>query len=63
MQLQNLGWRGPYRDGELAGTVGESRRLEAIKITISDDDEDEDDVEESNEKESRDTEETEEMDM
>ena len=32
VHVQGKGWLPPVRDGELAGTVGESRRVEAIRI-------------------------------
>lgn len=32
--VQTYGWQVPYTDGGLAGTVGESKRLEAIKIKL-----------------------------
>lgn len=34
--VQTYGWMGAVKDGEIAGTVGESKRLEAIKITPPD---------------------------
>lgn len=30
--IQNIGWQGVKRDGQVAGTVGESKRLEALRI-------------------------------
>lgn len=30
--VQNIGWQGVKRDGQIAGTVGESKRLEALRI-------------------------------
>ena len=30
--VQNIGWQGVKRDGPIAGTVGESKRLEALRI-------------------------------
>ena len=34
--IQSIGWQGVVRNGELAGTVGDSKRLEAIKINLED---------------------------
>ena len=33
--VQNKGWIGPFTNGQIAGTVGQSLRLEAVKITAS----------------------------
>ena len=33
VHVQNLGWLDPVHDGQVAGTVGESLRVEALKIT------------------------------
>ena len=33
VHAQSLGWLAPVRDGQVAGTVGYSKRLEAIKMT------------------------------
>lgn len=30
--IQNVGWQGVRKDGQMAGTVGESKRLEALRI-------------------------------
>lgn len=32
--IQDYGWQGSKYDGEISGTTGESKRLEAIKINI-----------------------------
>ncbi len=32
--IQDYGWQGSKYDGEISGTIGESKRLEAIKINI-----------------------------
>ena len=34
--VQSIGWQDPVSDGELAGTTGEAKRIEAIKISLSD---------------------------
>jgi uncharacterized protein YjdB len=34
--VQQYGWLAPVQDGALSGTVGEAKRLEAIKIQLSD---------------------------
>ena len=34
VHIQNVGWSGWYIDGETAGTVGQSKRIEAIRIRI-----------------------------
>jgi uncharacterized protein YjdB len=31
--IGNVGWKGPFTSGQVAGTVGQSLRLEAVKIT------------------------------
>jgi uncharacterized protein YjdB len=33
-QVQDIGWQDPVADGATSGTVGESKRLEAIKISL-----------------------------
>lgn len=33
--VEGLGWMAPVNDGEIVGTVGESRRLEALKINFN----------------------------
>ena len=33
--LQRLGWRGTVRDGVVAGTAGQARRLEALQLSVS----------------------------
>ena len=35
--VQNTGWTGGARDGELAGTTGQSRRLEAVRVSLTGD--------------------------
>jgi uncharacterized protein YjdB len=32
--VQNIGWQNWVKDGEVAGTTGQSKRMEAIKIRI-----------------------------
>lgn len=32
--IQSVGWQGEKKDGELSGTEGEAKRLEAIKVSI-----------------------------
>jgi len=32
VSVQDIGWMPPVKEGEIAGTVGESRRLEALQI-------------------------------
>ena len=34
--VQDLGWQKQVKDGEIAGTEGKSKRLEAIKISLQD---------------------------
>ena len=34
--IQDIGWQNQVKDGEMAGTEGQSKRLEAIKITLKD---------------------------
>ena len=34
-QVQSIGWQGLVNDGALSGTVGKSKRLEAIKINLT----------------------------
>ena len=34
--IQDIGWQNQVKDGEIAGTEGQSKRLEAIKITLKD---------------------------
>ena len=34
--VQNIGWMGPFYDGQVAGTVGQSLRVEAVMIEVSD---------------------------
>lgn len=34
--IQNIGWQGVKRDGQTAGTVGESKRLEALTVRLTD---------------------------
>lgn len=33
-QIQDIGWQDPVSDGALSGTVGQAKRLEAIKINV-----------------------------
>ena len=33
--VQNIGWQGWQCDGDVAGTVGQSLRMEAIEITVT----------------------------
>lgn len=35
VHLENIGWQGVRCDGQVAGTTGQSRRMEAISITVS----------------------------
>ena len=37
VHVQNTGWTGRARDGELAGTTGQSRRLEAVRVSLTGD--------------------------
>ena len=37
VHVQNTGWTGRARDGELAGTTGQSRRLEAVRGSLTGD--------------------------
>ena len=37
VHVQNTGWTGGARDGELAGTTGQSRRLEAVRVSLTGD--------------------------
>lgn len=32
--LEGMGWQGPYTDGQIAGTIGQSRRVEAVQIQV-----------------------------
>ncbi|WP_253701219.1 N-acetylmuramoyl-L-alanine amidase [Bacillus sp. FJAT-29814] len=32
--VQELGWQGPRRDGQTAGTIGQSRRIEALTVRL-----------------------------
>ena len=34
--IQDIGWQNQVKDGEIAGTEGQAKRLEAIKITLKD---------------------------
>lgn len=34
--IQDIGWQNQVKDGEMAGTEGQAKRLEAIKITLKD---------------------------
>ena len=34
--IQDIGWQNHVKDGEMAGTEGQAKRLEAIKITLKD---------------------------
>ena len=34
--IQDIGWQNQIKDGEIAGTEGQAKRLEAIKITLKD---------------------------
>ena len=34
--IQDIGWQNQVKDGEMAGTEGQSKRLESIKITLKD---------------------------
>ena len=34
--IQDIGWQNQDKDGEMAGTEGQAKRLEAIKITLKD---------------------------
>ena len=34
--MQNIGWQGVVKNGEIAGTSGKNLQLEAIKINLSD---------------------------
>ena len=34
--IQDIGWQNQIKDGEMAGTEGQAKRLEAIKITLKD---------------------------
>jgi len=34
--VQNVGWTGPYKNGDVVGTTGRSLRLEAIDVRITD---------------------------
>ena len=34
--IQDIGWQNQVKDGKMAGTEGQSKRLEAIKITLKD---------------------------
>ena len=34
--IQDFGWQGEVRDGELSGSVGQAKRLEAIEINLGD---------------------------
>ena len=34
--IQDIGWQNQFKDGEMAGTEGQAKRLEAIKITLKD---------------------------
>ena len=34
--IQDIGWQNQVKDGEMAGTEGQAKRLEAIKITLTD---------------------------
>lgn len=34
--IQDIGWQNQAKDGEMAGTEGQAKRLEAIKITLKD---------------------------
>ena len=34
--VQNIGWQGVVKNGEIAGTSGKNLQLEAIKINLSD---------------------------
>ena len=33
--MQDIGWTSTSNDGQLSGTVGKSKRIEAIKISVS----------------------------
>ena len=35
VHLQTKGWEDGFADGQVAGTVGESRRLEAVRIRLN----------------------------
>ena len=37
VHVQNTGWTGRAQDGELAGTTGQSRRLEAVRVSLTGD--------------------------
>jgi uncharacterized protein YjdB len=37
VHIQGLGWQAPNKDGEIAGTTGQGRAIEAIKINITKD--------------------------
>lgn len=37
VHVQNVGWMDPVQDGEFAGTEGKSQQIEAIKISLVDD--------------------------
>ena len=37
VHVQNTGWTGGARDGKLAGTTGQSRRLEAVRVSLTGD--------------------------
>ncbi|MDO4557114.1 MAG: hypothetical protein Q4B70_18545 [Lachnospiraceae bacterium] len=32
--VQDVGWQGTYKDGQIAGTTGKSKRMEALKINL-----------------------------
>lgn len=32
--VQDIGWQGVRKDGEMAGTTGQSKRIEAVKIWV-----------------------------
>nr|WP_324187149.1 hypothetical protein [Lactococcus cremoris] len=34
-QIQNIGWQAPVSNGQISGTVGQSLRLEALKINLT----------------------------
>ena len=34
VHVQNIGWMPWVNDGEVAGTVGQSRRIEAVEIRV-----------------------------
>ena len=32
--VQDIGWQGVRKDGEMAGTTGQSKRIEAVRIWV-----------------------------